>query len=107
MAIKHLLLNLRNKAGLVLSVLQHKSVGVISNSKQMWRHLSLPLSSELGNNLTGVDGKTFVGINSYTEQAGVGLQGVIGNMKNYISNSLLQYTYNIHIWYIPGIYIYI
>ena len=63
----------RDQHGLVLSVLQHVAVGVVSNGEQVRGHLVLPLSSVLAHHLASVDWQTLVGVDSHTEQAGVGL----------------------------------
>ncbi len=54
--------------------LHHELIGVVSDGEQVRGHLSLPLAPVLGDDRSSVDGETSVGVDGYTEQAGVSLE---------------------------------
>ena len=55
--------------------LQHVSVRIVCNGKDVWRHFSPSLSFVHANNLFSVDGETVVRVDSHTEQPRIGLRG--------------------------------
>ena len=58
---------------MVFTITDHIGVGVVSNGEQMGRHLSPPLILILGHHLSCIDGKATVGVDSDTEETGVGV----------------------------------
>ena len=69
-----------NQHGLVVSISQHVSIGIIRNRENVWRHFILSLSTVDTNNMIVIYGEPFVWIDGDTEETRISV-----NHESFIS----------------------
>ena len=78
--------------GLILAVGKHVDVGSVGNGENVRRHLVTPFASIKFRASLGVYGESFVGVNSYTEEARVGVNkfGVVTLLQIVQDRSIVE-----------------